>query len=533
MALPLYGIKPEYVIDVAIRRRWFLIIPFCIFMLIGSYLAITLPKNYEAKTLILVEPQRVPANFVRSVVSTDIDSRISTISQQILSRTNLEKIIEDHNLFFGEEYEDMFMEDKLTNLRKRISVKVTRDHRSGADAFSITFKWKEPATVMRVANALASFFIDENLKVREAQAIGTSDFLDDELRSMRAKLEGVEEHLKQYRESYMGELPEQLETNLRILDRLQEQIADRQLNLREEKNRLSIIENQIKISQERSDVGGPLEIRSGQPISSIASLKSELERLRTRYTDRHPDVVSLRKRISELEMEKTPVLEISQEAVSQPDEVNSIANTDLDRQRREIINEIASLEAETKKLRSQIIFYQKRVENTPKREQELLSLKRDYDNIQAAYNSLLNRKLEAEISVNMEKKQKGERFRILDSARLPQKPVEPNMFRLFIFFCGAGISIGCGVIFLFEYFDTSLSKPEEVESYLGLPVLSTIPVIYQSKDKLRRRFRLLFDYLAVLFSFLLFIGFAALVFVGIDPMIEEVNKYIDIKSMFN
>ena len=172
------NIKPEVIIDIIIKRRWFIIIPFCLSLMVGIYQAITLPKIFEAETLILVEAQRVPQEYVKSVVSIDISSRISTISQQIMSRTNLEKVINDFKLFSEEAWQSRFLEDKIENLRERITVDVI-NRRYGADAFRIAFRGPSPEKVMNVANALASYFINENLKVREMQAIGTSSFLED------------------------------------------------------------------------------------------------------------------------------------------------------------------------------------------------------------------------------------------------------------------------------------------------------------------------------------------------------------------
>jgi capsular polysaccharide biosynthesis protein len=133
------------------------------------------------------------------------------------------------------------------------------------------------------------------------------------------------------------------------------------------------------------------------------------------------------------------------------------------------------------------MFYQKRVENTPKREQELLSLRRDYQNIQNSYDSLLSRKLEADIAVNMERKQKGEQFRIIDPAKLPQKPVSPDMAKLFLFSVAAGLGLGGGIAFLLEFLNSSFRKPDDIENNYGLSVLVTVPRIYQARQRIYRK----------------------------------------------
>ncbi len=197
------------------------------------------------------------------------------------------------------------------------------------------------------------------------------------------------------------------------------------------------------------------------------------------------------------------------------------------RQRHEARLAINRLETEIGELRSQISYYQNRVEATPKREQELASLQRDYENIQTAYNSLLERKLEADIAVNMERKQKGEQFQILDSAALPQRPVEPDMQKLFLMFLAAGLGIGGGIVFLLEYLDTSFRRPEDIES-LGVSMLATIPVITGRKEIFLQRSNLILSAFSVFISFILLAGFTLLTFKGEDTVIKLVSKFIQI-----
>ena len=521
-------ITPDQVIEIALRRRWYIILPFIVSMIAGIFYTTTLTKIYEARTLILIQAQRVPENYVQAIVDSDTGSRLNTLSQQIMSRTNLEKIIKDFGLFTDPDYENVFMEEKIEILRKKISIDITQDRR-GADAFSISFKGTDPEKVMKVANGLATYFIDENLKSREAQAFGTSDFLDDELNSSRLKLEEVEEVLKQYRSRYMGELPEQLETNLRILDRLQEQLTDRQQGLREDKAQLLLIENQIQSLKEQGGmpVAGTQAVSA--PPSEMDRLKQQLADLKTRYTDKHPDVINLEKTIAELESSQPAVTadEDQNPPIEQIERINPVL-AEYMQQRLEVQRGIQVLEVEIAEAASQIKFYQNRVENTPKREQELLSLRRDYQNIQTSYNSLLSRKLESDISVNMEKKQKGEQFRIVDHARLPEVPINADMKKLFVLFIGAGLGIGGGIIFLLEYLDTSFRKPEDLEGSLELPVLCTVPKLIHAREKRMRLLNQIFSIFFAGVSFALLAGFAVLTFKGTDQTIAFIRRFIDL-----
>jgi polysaccharide chain length determinant protein (PEP-CTERM system associated) len=527
--------KFDHYINLIFKHRWLIIIPFCLAMIVGIYLALTLPRIYQAYTSILVRPQQVPTDYVQSIVTADLESRIRSISQQILSRSNLEKIISQFNLFSGPEQQNMAIEDKISNLREQIAIETqpTKD-RPETDAFYIFITGANPDEVMRVANGLATLFIDENLKKREAEAVETTEFLEDELRAMRTRLEEVEIRLKDYRKRYMGELPEQLESNLRILDTYQRQLSENEDRLRDEKNRLVMLENEIKNRKESLSAGNAIESDSAEAVT-LLQLKNQLAALQSSYTERHPDIIRLKAKIADMEAKlRSGELKMSAEKktdLSQDQLLTSKILGDQIRQQNQIKLEIQDLEEDIRKLKYQIKIYQQRIERTPKREEELIALNRDYNNIQASYSSLLNRKLEAEIAVSMEKKQKGEQFSILDRAYIPREPISPNMKRLIMLAVMAGLGIGGGLIFLLDYFNTSLKNPEDFELDLGVSVLATIPKVYQKKDFRLKRLNQLLTAFSLVVAACLFAGFAALVFYGVEPTIEIVRPYIDIASL--
>ena len=510
------------IIDIILRWRWLIIIPFCIALAIGGYLAVTLPRFYKAETLILIQPQKVPDDYVRSIVSVDAGSRLNSISQLVLSRTNLEKIINEFKLYSTPGYKNMFMEDKVAGLSRRISVRVTRSSRRRTDSFAISFAGKDPVRVMKIVNTLASFVIDENIKVREAQATGTSDFLQDELDSIKKRLVYHENSLKIYKEKYMGGLPEQIDSNLRVLDRLQVQIDAANENLRDVNNRIAAL------ASRRPEAGNGSEAQPEIALSSLDQMRQQLADLQMRYTKRHPDVIRLKRMVAELETEEKEIQGAAgDESVPQPLDRRRLLYTAANmRQLNELNSEKVALKSEIQKLREQIGVYQNRVEDTPKREQELLSLKRDYDNIRDTYNSLLSRKLEAELSVNMEKKQKGEQFRIIDPARIPAKPISPDMKKLFLLTIAAGLGFGGGIIFLLEFFNKSFREIDDMESFLGITVLAAIPPVYHPKDIILKRFHNILSLASVFIAFIMLTGFAAITFKGVDKTIEFVKKII-------
>ena len=415
-----------------------------------------------------------------SIVSSDLNERVNHLVQMIKSRTNLINIIEKFKLFSEPKFENLSLDEKIKEMHRRTSVVNIFDKKSRrpSDMFTISFEGEDPEKVIKVANAMANLIIDQNLKVRELQALETTYFLDDELGKMRKRLEEVEMVLKEYRKDHMGELPEQLEGNISILDRLQQQVVEKQQSLRDEKNRLIFIENQLKVARSQAYGGGAT---GGEP-TIYEELKQQLADMQTRYTDRHPDMIRLKKQIEELER---PNIQSASEQgdqrrvallnrVSRPNS-GSALEAELTLQRDGALRDIAAIKDEISELQAQVGLYHQRVENTPKQEQELLSLKRDYENIKETYNSLLQRKLEADIAVNMEKDRQGEQFRILEPARLPNMPKSPNLKKLFMMCVLAGMFFGGGAIVLSELLDDAVRKPESVPDRLGIPVLIAMP----------------------------------------------------------
>jgi len=532
---PQTPIKPDYIIDALIRGRWFLIVPLCISLTLGLGITLTADKTYQASTLILVQPQRVPTNYIRSVVSSSISERINTISQQILSRSNLEQIIEQFGLY--EKDVSMYLEDKIDALRKRIKVKIERA-RHGAEAFSISFTGNEPQRVMRIANTLASYFMDENLKVREAQAIGTSEFLDAELEKTKKRLEEKEQKLAAFRAKYLGGLPDELETNLRTLDRMQQHLTNKTTLLREANNSIGIIDSQISqlTGTGSGETGGA---DSGQGITvplsddeqALEAAQNQYKTILLRYTEKHPDVQKLKKNIEKLKQN------IAAAKTAQPDtgDKNTAAAAKrnpavrpLIVQRTQLQIDAATLQREIGGIQEKMKVYQQRVEDTPKRELELQGLTRDYGNIQKVYNSLLDRKLEAELSVNMEKKQKGEQFRILDHARLPEKPISPNVKLMLFLSLAGGLGLGGGVLFLKELINFSvIQRDAQVETELGLPILASIPPLEKPGTRMRQRVEWAIFTCCCCYSSVFLVFFAILNHKGLDRTLNF------IKTTFN
>ncbi len=496
-------VDPGQVIEIIFRYRWLIICSLTVSLTMGLIRALTAERIYQASTMILIQPQEVPADYVRSVVSAGIEERISTISQQIMSRTNLEKIINQFGLYKSRE--GMYLEDKIENLRNRININITRSRRGqDSETFAIQYKGSKPDRVMQITNTLASYFMDVNIQIREIQAVGTSKFLDEELEKIKKTLELKEKRLAKYRSQHVGGLPSELESNLRTLDRLQTQLTDNQAALRVAKNTEVALKQQIIRQKELviQSMNLPISHTSAGSDNTTARqghitnrneltrLKGELASMLLKYTEEHPDVIKLKNTIKKLENKnknsnRTSISEEEQLYRTDPEII------DLEMQHRQIVNSIAGINADIRAIKSRMQSYEKLVEQTPKREQELQKLLRDYASIQNIYTSVLDRRLEAALSVNMEKKQKGEQFRVLDYAVRPEKPIFPVVRNIFFISFGIGCAFPAGLIYLFFVLDNRIRKKEEIEIIFDLPVLVEIPAIKKSENRLVEIFNVL------------------------------------------
>jgi polysaccharide chain length determinant protein (PEP-CTERM system associated) len=462
----------------AIKRKWWIIVPFLLVLLGGfTYLLIT-PRVYEAQTLVLVQQQKVPENIVQSTVSTTLDDRLRTITQQVESRTNLENIINTYGLYESSG-KDALLEEKVSLMRTMMSVEVSKDSgkKTGeTSAFTISFRNQDPKKAMDVTNALAANFMSENLKIREESAMGTSTFLSDQLLSYDNRLKEKEKELKEYQERYMGGLPEQLEANLSVLARLSATLDQLNATLIDAESRRTSILKDIAASKAALPPQSSSSEGTKQP-ADLASLKSQLATLESRYTPNHPDVIRLRDTIAAMEKEKAEGLTKSDSSTDEVSSGSSPVDQALNRQAREIDLTISSIKSKIYDTNAQINAYQAKVDDTPKREQELLSLNRDYNNLKELYNSLQKKALDSEISVSMEKKQKGEQFKVIDSAKMPEKPVAPDVQKIILITLVLGLGLGIGLAYLMEVMDTSYRRPEDTEKEVGLPVLVSFPLL--------------------------------------------------------
>lgn len=472
------------------RRKWLVILPVLLCTAASVFTAVRLPSYYRSTTTILVEHQQIPEEYVTPTNRTPFGQRLQTIRQQILSRPTMEKIIDDFHLYqgsgggggvsalinrvLGRKTTDAPVKEAIIEqMGKDIEVSVIGGQRG--DAFSISYTGTDPYLVMQVTSTLTSLFIEENLKVREQYAEGTSEFLTNELESAKKELESQERAVRNFKEKFMGGLPQQLETNLRTLDRLQLDLQNVRADIKNAEDRKILLESQL--NQTASGTQQAPGVAVDPLAAELERLQHDLSTLLANYKENYPDVITARRRINEIKELMSRPKEAAKEkklddlAPPSPDVRNPAVYNNL----VTVKSQLATLRHREAEITKQIGFFEKRVEDTPAIEQKFADLRRDYDISLRNYQTLLEKKLHAKLSENLEKRQKGERFTIIDPANLPERPFKPN--RPAVAFLGplAGLGIGVGFVFLLEFFNPAFRKPEDFEGVLQIKVLSTIP----------------------------------------------------------
>jgi len=484
--LPGKTYKPEDFLNIAWRRKWAILIPFFVISIGTAIVAHYLPDLYRSETVILVVPQQVPESFVKSTVTTRIEDRLQSISQQILSRTRLERIIQDLDLY-SKERRAGIMEDVVETMRKDIKVEILK-----GDAFRVAYIGDNPITVMKVTERLASLFIEENLRDRETLAEGTSQFLVVQLEDARRRLVEQEKKLEQYREAHAGELPSQADANLQAVQNIQMQIQAVVESENRDRDRRLLIERAITDLQ--ADAQNPSAASTAPedlPVAQqLARAQQELHVLEMRLKPEHPDILRAKRVIAGLQQRAEA------EALAQPlSDGTSASNSpqrskikELQAELDNIDHQLASKKDQEDRLRASAAAYQARLEAVPTRETELAELTRDYATLQQMYEGLLAKNEESKIAANLERRQIGEQFKLLDPARPAEKPFSPNRGRIDLLGLFAALGVGLALAALLEYRDSSFRTLDDVSAVLSLPVLGQIPMLITPVEQ-KRLFR--------------------------------------------
>ena len=463
---------------VILKRRWWIIaIPAIIFPIVGYGITFLVRAQYVSQTLVLVEQQKVPDSYVKPVITEDLSGRLATMREQILSRSRLQPIIERFNLLANS---GMSMDDRIDQTRKNIDIKPIQSdiaRTGGLPGFFISFKASDPRTAQLVCGEITSLFVNENLNERAASAQGTTDFLKGQLADAKAKLDEEDARLAKFQQTYAGKLPGAETSNTSMLTTLNTQLdASTQALARMEQDKsyeesiLALQQSQISQSSEH---GGTSPQADQVELDKLLAQEADLT---SRYTEDYPDVVSIKRTIAELrrKMAKAPAPSVAPAPSNTPKATDSVSVLQLRAQLRAMDGAIVQKKKDQASIQAQLRMYQDRVAGTPAVEEEYKAITRDNQTAQAFYDDLLKKMDDSKMATDLERRQQGEQFRVMDEANLPEEPFFPKRPVFVMEGLAAGLLLGLVIVGLLEYMDTAMRSERDVWAFTKLPTLGVI-----------------------------------------------------------
>ena len=471
-----------------------------------------MPLRYKSTTLILVQQPTMPNDYVKPNVNDDLQTRLQSITQQILSRTRLLLIIDKHHLY-NDRHKVLTPDDKVTLMRKDIDIELVRNAESQTiNAFRVSYIASDPHIAQQVTSELTGLFIDENSRVQEQESEETTEFIKNQLATARANLTDQDQKVRAFQTAHQGELPTQEASNLQILSGLQSQLQSEQDALNAAKQHR--VYSESLLTQYKAATPSTVHTATGAPIGLTAidqeldTQRAKLATLTSRYTDEYPEVRELKGEIAKTEKQRAQIIASMKAAadhkadadVHEPiDPVQNAPLLQLQNQLQADQLEITNREHAIASLQARINEYQGRLGSEPAVEQQLADLTRGYDQSQANYNELLKKENESQMATSMEQMQAGEHFTMIDPPSLPQKPDSPNRLKMCGMGVGVGIVLGVLVVLVFEFPDDRMHSEMQIRDLLPVAVISEIPEIVILSDVRGRKMRAALGWAAAAF----------------------------------
>jgi len=480
----------ERCLDIFRRRHMQFLIPMFVGWLVVWGASWLLPTRYKSTTLILVEHPTMPESYVAPNVNENLQDRLQSITQQILSRTRLLMIVDKLHLY--EERSGLTPDDKVELMRKDISVELVRNEKNHEiTAFNVSFMAHDPHTAQSVTSELTALFINENLKVRQAQSEDTTKFIERQLDDARTALSDQEAKVRQFQSAHVGVLPSQQASNLQILGGLQQQLQNEEDSLNTAKQQRvyyqTLIEQYRTVhTATKTADGGQTEL--GAVDQELNRLRAQLADLNSRYTDSYPDVQKVKQQIAATEQRRQDLLSRGESSKGGQDSgAQNPTLLQLQSQLQANQTEVGSRERAIASLQARINEYQERLNAQPATEQQLAELTRGYEQSKVNYDELLKKKNQSAMATSMEQMQQGERFTMLDPPSLPFKPDFPNRLKFCVLGLAFGFGLGLALMVGLEFFEDRLHGEKEIKAMLPAPVLAEIPEIQTELDEQRAK----------------------------------------------
>jgi len=474
-------------LDIARRRHMHFLLPlFLVWVLVWGSSWLIHPR-YKSSTLILVEQPTMPSNYVQSNISDDLQDRLQSITQQILSRTRLLMIINDLKLY-QEKGTNLSEDDKVERMRKDINIELVRDSRNNEiSAFRISYLAADPNVAKSVTTHLTDLFISENLRVRQTESETTTEFIEKQLADAQQHLSEQEAKVQAFQSVHQGSLPTQQGSNLQILSGLQSQLQNEQDALNTAKQQRVFLQAEIDQNKPTKSVQAAADPAVVAINQDLTRMRAQLTDLRSRYTELYPDVQRLKEQIAQTERQRDELIARNRANPKQADDGSGAGGNTLLAQLQGQLKanelEIGNRERSITDLEGRIGEYQGRLNGAPSTEQQLAELTRGYDQSKANYDDLLKKKNESAMATSMERMQQGERFTMLDAPSLPVRPDYPNRLK----FCGIGLAlglaVGVAVAGTFEWLDDRVYDEKELKALLPVAVIAEIPEVTSPADE--------------------------------------------------
>jgi polysaccharide chain length determinant protein (PEP-CTERM system associated) len=462
-----------------ILRRYWWILPIAILGCggIGLLAATVLPKRYTSETLVLVDQPTVPTEFVKPVVTEDLNHRLASMQEQILSRTRLQPIIEKFGL-----YQNMrgkvHIDDLVEKLRTAVTVKPmdsmpgTQNH--SLPGFYVDVTFDNPQIAQQVCSEITSMFMQQNTREREQQAVQTTSFLSGQLLEAKRKLDDQDQRLAAFKRQYLGSLPEEGQTNLNLLSGMNSQLEANIQALSRAQQDKTFNESLLTQQEANATAMSPLGQSSGvTPEQQLNALEDQLATLEARYTPEHPDVVKMKNQVEEFRKR----MAASPKKNGDGAKVDSLQVQQLRAKLRQDEQNIGDLTKRQAQIQAQITQLQGRLQASPVVEQQLKEITRNYQSAMDFYNDLLKKRDQSAMATDLEHQQESEQFRVLDPPSLPDKPSFPKRLLFVGGGLAAGLALSLAIMYLIALLDKSMHTEKDVEVCLSLPVLTTVPLL--------------------------------------------------------
>jgi succinoglycan biosynthesis transport protein ExoP len=511
-------------------------------MFIALLIATLWPPTYRATATILIEQQEIPQELVRSVITTYADQRVQTISQRVMTSQNLLVLIDRYKLYPDIRDREP-REELLETMRNDINLKMISasviDPRSGSPtratiAFSVSYDSRAPDLALKVANELSSLYLNENLESRAQRAKQTASFFTEESARQQARIAELDQRLADFKQKHQDELPELTQQNIQTQDRTELELHDVQDHVdaldaqrvllqaqlaqisptgevySDTGQRVFGAEDQLKalksklaglkgrygpeypdiLSTEREIEGLQKEVNSEDGttdrLRQLSEAKTQLAAALEKYSPEHPDVVRLRHEVERLEQEVQKEANAGTKPIARARADNPVY-LQVKSQVDAVALERDSALKKRDELQAKLHSYDKRVAGSPEVERAYREIVRDLEAAQFKYGEILSKQSEAQIAVNLETEQKGEKFTMIEPPQPPEKPVSPNRMLILTVGLALSLALGIGAVLGRDALDASVRGPKDIRQLLQVPALASIPIIVTRAERVRRQ----------------------------------------------